>query len=91
MRRQKLEIKMPTRSKQEITDSKIGGKVHQRTDAENATQSIANIETTQLQQRVSSNQETLILGKYRAKGLYAVLALVLIIIAYFLFKFALKN
>ena len=78
-------------SKQEIRDAKIGGKVVQTTDATKADQKISGIEATALNQKISSQTQTLGLGKYKAQGLYAVVGLVFLALVYMLFQFLTKK
>jgi len=78
-------------SKQEIKDAKIGGKVVQTTDTTKAKQKVAEIEAAALSQKISSQQQTLGLGKYKAQGLYAVVGLVLLALVYMLVQFLTKK
>jgi hypothetical protein len=78
-------------SNQEVRGSKIDGKVTQTTDVSRATQKAENIEAKALDQKISSQQPSLRLGKYRAQGLYAVIGLVLLGLVYLAIRFFLKK
>jgi hypothetical protein len=78
-------------SKQQIQDSKIGGKVNQTSDAAKADQKAVKIQATHLQQKISSQQDSLTLGKYGAKGLYAVIGLVIIAVLYLVVRFLISK
>jgi hypothetical protein len=78
-------------SKQQVQESKIGGKVSQTSDAARADQKAVKIEATQLQQQISSQQDSLTLGKYGAKGIYAVIGLVIIAVLYLVVRFVISK
>lgn len=71
-----------SQTKQEIRGSKIGGKITQNADTTNTKQQIIDVSAQELEQNVSSKQQTLAWGKHKANGTVAVVALVLLGLAY---------
>lgn len=78
-------------SKQEVRGSRISGQVTQASDVSNTDQTATNIEATELNQTISSQQQSLSLGKYRAKGIYAIVGLVILVVVYLLIQFLMKK
>jgi hypothetical protein len=70
------------KAKQNIEGSRIGGKIRQDSDANDSEQSIRNSSASKVSQRVRSKLPALeVFGNYRATGIFAIAAVVLIIIA----------
>jgi len=79
------------KSRQEVTGSKIGGRIRQRTDSAGAEQSVSKSEAQSVDQRVSSQQDSLSLGKYKATGFVAVCGLVLVALIYIAVQYFVKK
>jgi hypothetical protein len=80
-----------SKSKQQVTGSKIGGRIRQSSDDAGAEQDVSESEALSVDQRVSSQQDSLILGKYKATGLVAVCGLVLVALIYIAVQYFLKK
>jgi hypothetical protein len=64
-------------SKQTIKNVRVRKNASQYSDADNSTQSASDVQADSLKQTVRSKQPELnILGRYRARGLYAVIGLI---------------
>jgi hypothetical protein len=78
-------------TRQEVSESKIGGKIVQTSDVPKTQQAVAHVEASALNQEISSQQQSLGLGKYKARGLYAIVGLVFIALAYLLLQYFLRK
>jgi hypothetical protein len=79
------------KSRQAVTGSKIGGQIRQSSDSAGAEQAVSKSEAQSVDQRVSSQQDSLSLGKYKATGLVAVCGLVLVALVYLAVQYFLKK
>ena len=70
------------KSRQEVAGSKIGGQIRQSTDADSADQTVSKSEALSVDLEVSSHEDSLSLGKYKATGIVAVCGLVLVALVY---------
>jgi hypothetical protein len=79
------------KSRQEVSGSKIGGHIRQSNDGTGAEQFVSSSEAKSVDQKVSSQQDSLSLGKYKAQGLVAVCGLVLVAVVYIAVQYFLKK
>jgi hypothetical protein len=74
-------------SKQSISNSKAKGAMRQKTDAAKADQSVSEASADSIDQTVSGQQQTLGLGKYKASGKWAVIALVIVAASFLVLRY----
>jgi hypothetical protein len=77
-------------SKQSAEDVKISGAIKQSSDAQSADQQVKKASATSLDQTAHSEKQHLAIGKWKASGKWAVIAVVVIAVVTIIFKFLAK-
>ena len=77
-------------SKQNISDSRIKGAIRQKADAAKADQSVSGVSADSIDQTVNGQQQVLGLGKYRASGKWAVIALAVVAVLFLILRYVSK-
>jgi len=72
---------------QRTDGARIKRGINQHSDVDSTSQTATNATADSLDQRVGATKDGLILGKYKATGSIAIIALVAIVICYFAFQY----
>lgn len=78
---------MATKSKQSIDNTHVGGRVSQKTNSDESVQEIKSSDVVSSVEQISTPDQSLTLGKYSAKGVIAIIALVVIVVVYFIIQY----
>lgn len=79
------------KTRQVIENAELDRHAKQSTDAANAEQTMKSLRARSAEQHISGQQQLLKLGKYSAQGKVAVFCLLIVVIAYLVFRFLSKS